>query len=101
MRGPTTAEGDWKPVWITDFPLVEWNDDEGRWDPLHHPFTSPTARRGETAIVPTGLFRHHERYALRSREAELMSKIDDVTSLESSTHRTRARPRRYSHDRRA
>jgi aspartyl-tRNA synthetase len=34
--------GDWKPVWITDFPLVEWNDDEGRWDPLHHPFTSPT-----------------------------------------------------------
>jgi aspartyl-tRNA synthetase len=36
------AEGDWKPVWITDFPLVEWNDDEGRWDPLHHPFTSPT-----------------------------------------------------------
>ena len=37
-----TAEGDWKPVWITDFPLVEWNDDEGRWDPLHHPFTSPT-----------------------------------------------------------
>jgi diguanylate cyclase (GGDEF)-like protein len=38
--------------------------------------------------VPTGLFRHHERYALHSREAELMSKIDDVTSLESSTHRT-------------
>ncbi len=36
------AEGQWRPVWITDFPLVEWNDDEGRWDPLHHPFTSPT-----------------------------------------------------------
>jgi aspartyl-tRNA synthetase len=35
------APGDWKPVWITDFPLVEWNDDEGRWDALHHPFTSP------------------------------------------------------------
>ena len=36
------APGEWKPVWVTDFPLVEWNDDEGRWDPLHHPFTSPT-----------------------------------------------------------
>jgi aspartyl-tRNA synthetase len=36
------AADDWKPIWITDFPLVEWNDDEGRWDPLHHPFTSPT-----------------------------------------------------------
>jgi aspartyl-tRNA synthetase len=29
-------------LWVTDFPLVEWNDDEGRWDPLHHPFTSPS-----------------------------------------------------------
>ena len=36
------ADGDWQPLWVTDFPLVEWNDDEGRWDALHHPFTSPT-----------------------------------------------------------
>jgi aspartyl-tRNA synthetase len=36
------SAGDLKPVWITDFPLVEWNDDEGRWDPLHHPFTAPS-----------------------------------------------------------
>jgi aspartyl-tRNA synthetase len=28
-------------VWIVDWPLLEWNPDEGRWDPLHHPFTSP------------------------------------------------------------
>ena len=28
-------------VWIVDFPLVEWNADEERWDSLHHPFTSP------------------------------------------------------------
>ncbi len=28
-------------VWITDFPLVEWNSDESRWEALHHPFTSP------------------------------------------------------------
>ena len=27
--------------WVVDFPLVEWNEDETRWDPLHHPFTSP------------------------------------------------------------
>ncbi len=31
----------WKPLWITDFPLMEWNADEGRWDACHHPFTSP------------------------------------------------------------
>jgi aspartyl-tRNA synthetase len=28
--------------WVVDFPLVEWNEGEGRWDSLHHPFTSPT-----------------------------------------------------------
>jgi aspartyl-tRNA synthetase len=27
--------------WIVDWPLFEWNDDEERWDSLHHPFTSP------------------------------------------------------------
>ena len=33
--------GQWKWVWIVDFPLVEWNDEQRRWDSLHHPFTSP------------------------------------------------------------
>ena len=28
-------------VWVTEFPLLEWNPDERRWDPMHHPFTSP------------------------------------------------------------
>jgi aspartyl-tRNA synthetase len=29
-------------LWVVDFPMFEWNEDESRWDPLHHPFTSPT-----------------------------------------------------------
>ncbi|HVM34391.1 MAG TPA: aspartate--tRNA ligase [Actinomycetota bacterium] len=32
----------WKFAWIVDFPWFEWNDDENRWDPIHHPFTGVT-----------------------------------------------------------
>jgi aspartyl-tRNA synthetase len=28
-------------AWIVDFPLLEWNADEQRWDAVHHPFTAP------------------------------------------------------------
>jgi aspartyl-tRNA synthetase len=29
------------PLWVVDFPMFEFNEPEGRWDPLHHPFTGP------------------------------------------------------------
>ncbi len=35
------AERGWKPLWVLDFPMFEWNEEEQRWDALHHPFTSP------------------------------------------------------------
>ena len=35
--------GQFKFLWVVDFPLVDWNEDEGRWDAMHHPFTSPKA----------------------------------------------------------
>ncbi|MFQ5793092.1 MAG: amino acid--tRNA ligase-related protein, partial [Acidobacteriota bacterium] len=34
-------QGDWRFVWITDFPLFEYSEAEGRWTSIHHPFTSP------------------------------------------------------------
>ncbi|HEX3173029.1 MAG TPA: aspartate--tRNA ligase [Solirubrobacterales bacterium] len=34
-------DGEDRLVWIVDWPLMEWNPGEGRWDPLHHPFTAP------------------------------------------------------------
>jgi aspartyl-tRNA synthetase len=29
-------------LWVVDFPMFEWSEEETRWDALHHPFTSPT-----------------------------------------------------------
>jgi len=31
----------WAPLWVVDFPMFEYNEDEKRWDALHHPFTAP------------------------------------------------------------
>ena len=33
--------GDVSVAWVIDFPLVEWNEEERRWDAVHHPFTAP------------------------------------------------------------
>jgi aspartyl-tRNA synthetase len=35
------GEDDHKLLWVVDWPLMEWNAEERRWDPLHHPFTAP------------------------------------------------------------
>ncbi len=36
-------------LWVVDFPMFAYNEDEHRWDASHHPFTAPTAPGGNTA----------------------------------------------------
>ncbi|MHB1094232.1 aspartate--tRNA ligase [Thiobacillus sp.] len=42
---------DWAPLWVVDFPMFEYNEDENRWDALHHPFTAP--KDGHEAYLAT------------------------------------------------
>jgi aspartyl-tRNA synthetase len=37
----THTAADFKFLWVTDFPMYEWNEEHKTWDAAHHPFTSP------------------------------------------------------------
>jgi aspartyl-tRNA synthetase len=90
----------WRFLWITDFPLLEWDEEEDRWSAVHHPFTRPTAEgvalldddpRAATAIaydlvgngleLAGGSFRIHEQ--------ELQQKIFGLLKISPEEQRLR------------
>lgn len=45
---------DYKPMWVLDFPLLEWDEDSQRYYAMHHPFTSPKKEHMELLATDPG-----------------------------------------------
>lgn len=45
-------EGQWKPLWVVDFPMFDWDDKNHRWTAIHHPFTAPSCSVEELEADP-------------------------------------------------
>ena len=53
----------WRPLWVADFPMFEWDADEKRWVAMHHPFTAP---------------RNDDPAALRAQPGEALARAYDL-----------------------
>jgi len=45
-------EGEWKPVWVVDFPMFDWDEKTNRYNAIHHPFTAPSCSVEELVANP-------------------------------------------------
>ena len=80
-------EGLWNFVWITDFPMFEWSEDEAKWVAKHHPFTMPltddvdpaTAKARAYDIVLNGF--ELGSGSIRIHRPDIQSKVFDVLGL--------------------
>lgn len=77
------------PLWVVDFPLMEWDEDEGRYFAMHHPFTSPKPEDVDKLRSATGEVRANAYDlvingveigggSIRIHDKELQAKIFDL-----------------------
>ncbi len=60
--------GEYKPLWVVDFPLLEWDGESNRFHAMHHPFTSP--KRSDVEKMLTG--DHETMMSLRADAYDLV-----------------------------
>lgn len=78
----------WKFVWITEFPLLEWNDEQHRWDSPHHPFTSPVPEHLDRLDSDPG--------SVLSRAYDLVLNGSEVAGGSIRIHRTDVQQRVFN-----
>ncbi len=72
-RVASTAEPDeWRFAWIVEFPMFEWNSEEGHWDALGNPFYAPTPETAATFMSDPATARSQQ-YDLVINGMELLS----------------------------
>jgi aspartyl-tRNA synthetase len=90
----------WRFLWVTDFPLLEWDEDEDRWKAVHHPFTRPNdeglelldadpgaARAVAYDLVVNGL--EIAGGSFRIHEPELQARIFDLLGISPEEQRAK------------
>jgi aspartyl-tRNA synthetase len=90
----------WRFLWVTDFPLLEWDEEEARWTAVHHPFTRPTdegaallgADPGAARAVAYDLIVNGIEIAggsFRIHEPELQRRIFDLLQISAEEQRAK------------
>jgi aspartyl-tRNA synthetase len=90
----------WKMLWITDFPLLEWAEEESRWTAVHHPFTRPTPEGAELLDSDPGAAKaiaydlvgngvELAGGSFRIHEPELQAKVFDLLKISPEEQRLR------------
>jgi aspartyl-tRNA synthetase len=88
----------WRFVWVTDFPMFEWSEEDGRWAARHHPFTRPAPGFEETfdqdpgsvlayAYDLVGNGQELGGGSFRMHEPELQSRVFNVLQLSPEEQR--------------
>jgi aspartyl-tRNA synthetase len=91
---------DWSWLWVTDFPMFEWKDEEQRWGAVHHPFSRPTpeweerfdqdpANARALAYDLIGNGNELGGGSFRMHEPDLQARVFDVLQLSPEEQRTK------------
>ena len=88
-------------LWVVDFPLVEWNADEKRWDSMHHPFTAPRDEDAAAGLIdPAGARAKAYDLVLNGQEigggSIRIHRVRSSSASSSCSASTRPRPARSS-----